>query len=197
MSDYFPVGDFSRPFSEDRLVLGTVDAVENAQKGQILQRWGYCMEADEKIIRPQQLERLRFEGDELADQVVHALELKPGNDNLKKIEQYLSNTPEEQRNPSVVQFWEEMNAVPPFHTKSDKFDKELFTPQATMKANNRLAQPSVTEGQAVYWRYSTEIAGQPALTYALLRLAEGLASFPVTLLAYRRLLCVSHCQCTR
>ena len=163
-TEYFPVGRFSQnvdfnTLKPDRLILGTIDAMNNIKPGEYFTRWGYVLEADDDLLRPVELEKLRHVGDELADAVVLALNLKPGNDNLKKIEQYLSDTPLEKRNPSVQRFWDEMNALPPFFQAANKPEDELFTPLKTMKANNRYAKPSITAGQAVHWRYSTEIVG--------------------------------------
>lgn len=171
MSQYFHVGAFSKPvdfktLSPDRLVFGTIDAVNNVKSGDILTRWDYLMEVDENLLRPRDLEKLRHVGDELADTVVRVLNLKPGNDNLKRIEQYLSDTPTEQRDPAVQRFWDEMNALPPFFESANKSEKDLFTPAKTMQANNRYAAPSLTEGQAVHWRYSTEIVAS-LLHYSL------------------------------
>jgi len=158
---YFKVGSSSKALSsDDHVVEASLQALEDAKPGQWFAKWNYLIQIDENILKPNALEKLRHRGDDLADQVVKALKLKRGQDALLAIEKYMTSTAETDRDSSVVQFYNEMNSLPPFFALPDR-DKPIpsdFKPDEEMHSRQHDHIPTISQGQAVYWRYSAEIA---------------------------------------
>lgn len=140
-----------------------IDEMALCGLGDHVQRWDFIMEISHLDLLPDVLRPLRGRSDDLADDVVNFLQLKPGQDGLAAIQDHLATVSEP--NASVVAFWAAVNTEPPvgvtaFVGPVDKGQvrcKEECTPMQAMRVNNRVAAPSLSEGQAVFWRYSAQI----------------------------------------
>lgn len=126
--------------------------------------------------------QLRHEGDPLCDAVVRFFNLKTGQDALKALETYIATTPREDWNTDVASFWDSIACDPPGEVcalarpgQSYSFDDNVsigkgkekaveqdapndefeYTPDKAMRRLNRKPAPVLSEGQAVFWRYSS------------------------------------------
>lgn len=148
---------------------------ETVPRGALIQRWDYVALNHEGIPRPSELLPLRQESDDLADAVVNFLDLKAGQDALSAIKLELQKEQPEQ---CIVEFWKDVNRDPPEglsgyvdsatagiapepgrNEMSEKSHMdEKGRPDGAMRRNERFGrdgqQPSLEEGQAVFWRYS-------------------------------------------
>ena len=141
---------------------------ENVTSGTHVRRWDYVTEVDEDLLPPSKLKHLRHRSDKLADDVVEYLNLKPGVDSLRAIEEHLASTTEP-KSRAVVDFWAAVNMEPPrevsaFSTVLGDGDKkeraiEECTPGEAMEKNDGKAAATLANGQAVFWRYSSSIFG--------------------------------------
>lgn len=126
--------------------------------------------------------QLRHEGDPLCDAVVRFFKLKTGQDALKALESYVTTTPREQWDEDVAKFWDSTACDPPGDVSAlshparsynldgsidrkgkrkmveddiEEILKSDFTPDEAMHKRNRQPQAVLSEGQAVFWRYSS------------------------------------------
>ncbi|KAL3694282.1 hypothetical protein R1sor_007933 [Riccia sorocarpa] len=79
---------------------------------------------------PRELEKLRKESDPLADECIRALNVRPGSDSLKALDEYVSRPVEEQPSAAPREFMEQVTTIPLW------VDPEL-----------------VKQGQNVFWKY--------------------------------------------
>lgn len=128
--------------------------------------------------------QLRHEGDPLCDAVVRFLQLRSGQDALKALLEYISTTPQDEWDEDVASFWDQIARTPPegvsavpypdlkytrkgtplkkqdddnesgYQTDIIDCHEQLFKPDEAMKRRNRMPEPTLSEGQAVFWRYS-------------------------------------------
>lgn len=140
--------------------------MDNVPLGAHIRRWDYVTEVDDDLLPPSKLLHLRSRSDKFADDVVEYLQLKPGVDALQAIENHLAST--ETKSQAVVDFWAAVNMEPPqevsaFSTLLGEDRKERGTEECTpgeaMERNERRPAPTLAEGQAVFWRYSSSIFG--------------------------------------
>lgn len=104
----------------------------------------------------------RHEGDPLCDEVVRALNLKPGQDGLQRL---IDGLQDPNADPCLGRFWKEVSCsvrssslqiagAPPEGVSA--FDN-LYAATPAIYTPNRRPAASVSEGQAVFWRYSSQI----------------------------------------
>ncbi|GAA5911167.1 hypothetical protein JCM6882_006596 [Rhodosporidiobolus microsporus] len=148
-----------------------VDAfLESVPAGTVLQRWDFVSRFDpDAAFRPSEIRPLRGESDELADEVVEALDLagkNGGRDGLKAVEAYLEEKERElgenewarRRGEDVVaRFWDEMAQDPPGKVSACEGEgkERRYTPLEAFE--EAPPKPSLAEGQRVFWRYSGQI----------------------------------------
>lgn len=122
--------------------------------------------------------QLRREGDPVCDAVVRFLGVTTGQDALKALLTYITDTPREEWDADVATFWESIARDPPegvsavprspvTYDINGNIDlkgkgKEVeavpdveFTPDEAIKRLNRRPEAILSEGQAVFWRYSS------------------------------------------
>lgn len=126
--------------------------------------------------------QLRHEGDPLCDAVVRFFKLKTGQDALKALETYIATTPREDWDTNVAAFWESIACDPPGEVNATGLSARKYelngetvidkgkgkaveqpedgaeadyTPDAAMRRLDRKPAPILSEGQAVFWRYSS------------------------------------------
>lgn len=164
------------------------------------------MQVTPDLVRPSTLAPLRHLADPLADALVAHLDLKPGQDAYTAVQQQLAldEVPE-----PVQAFWDDVYRYPP---EGIDGRVEVEKPDGTMsddataleealsrnerdgvdEKTGRKREPSLAEGQAVFWRYSGGIF--TALMHFSLAGELGRPSFVVDLLvlippAHRWFLC--------
>ncbi|GAA94577.1 uncharacterized protein L969DRAFT_97379 [Mixia osmundae IAM 14324] len=159
MSELFFVGDSIRHGEtiDGRVLLsGKLNTEE--RRGKIATRFGYAASADGNEIVFPTLESWRRLSDDLADNVVRYLQLRPGRDGLKIIEEYLSNTPIEQRHPDVTAFWAAVAREPPQDISAlPEHQKHIDADYRPSLDASRQPEPTLSAGQAVFWRYSAPL----------------------------------------
>ncbi|KAM0788584.1 hypothetical protein ACM66B_001706 [Microbotryomycetes sp. NB124-2] len=161
------------------------EQTEIVPDGTVIQRWDYITLVNSKCRRPSTLKPLRHRSDTLADDVVDFLDLKPGQDALGAIEKHLAKSSissgvHAERDSSSVsgeldatgddcvhKFWRHVTKEPPsllgFENHRLKDYEARGTPDEAIRRNDRtgrsspLVQPSMEEGQAVFWRYAGSI----------------------------------------
>lgn len=108
-------------------------------------------------------ESLRQESDILADNLVDYLDLKVTEDSYQRLMEELESA---SPHPSAVAFWEAINVEPPpgitglvSLKAGEKRSPDEMKPDRAIGRNSRTAEPSLEEGQAVFWRYSASIFG--------------------------------------
>lgn len=120
------------------------DEAEKLQKGEIVRRFDFVSVVDEASLRGSDLEPLRHRSDTLADAVVNDLNIKPGQDALKAIEDNLrSDEPFE----SCRSLWQQMTTEPPALIRAAA--DGMYTPDEAMIKNDRYAPATLANGQAV------------------------------------------------
>ncbi|GAA5830963.1 hypothetical protein JCM3766R1_006190 [Sporobolomyces carnicolor] len=142
--------------------------LETLEHGQLFRRWDFVSQFNEDCLRPSEIEPLRFESDDLADRVVEKLGFVGhggGRDAFTAVKEYVEDTRvERDKNDPVVAFWEEMNQLPPEGVCGFARESlEIGTTPARfepMPAFERPPdEPSLAEGQRVFWKYSGQIFG--------------------------------------
>lgn len=154
-------------FSNLRCALSFHQPTEQAEtvpNGTLIQRWDYLTLCTPSVPRPSALLPLRQQSDDLADAVVDYLDLKHGQDALAAIEAELAKSEPES---CVRDFWADVNRDPPAGVSAyvdkdggaEKSQSLKGRPEEAMSRNDRFGEggrrePSLEEGQAVFWRYS-------------------------------------------
>ncbi|KAK4058532.1 hypothetical protein OIO90_000694 [Microbotryomycetes sp. JL221] len=147
------------------------EQTEQVPDGATIQRWDYVTVVNSKCRRPSNLQPLRHLSDDLADQVVDMLELKPGQDALSAIEAHLARSRDGKRDGGkrdcVDEFWQYVTQEPPSALGFSQINYKNYSsrgrPDEAMHRNDRsgksspLGQPCLEEGQAVFWRYAGSI----------------------------------------
>lgn len=133
------------------------DEIDAAPQGTILRVFDYSLATTEHTPRPRQFQHLRHRGDPLADALVDFLDLQPGKDSFAALEAELAKG--EAAHASARAFWADVNREPPAAVTGlpshDARTARDFTPP--LDGGNRFAPPSLSQGQAVFWRYSGPI----------------------------------------
>lgn len=143
----------------------TTAETEDALDGEVLRRFDYVSRVSPAAIRPSELVSLRQRSDDLADDVVDFLQLKFGQDAYTTLLDQLALPVVE---PCIQAFWDDVNREPPvgvtaFPVRNEDSDSkgargvEDGRPDEAMRNNNRYPEPTLAEGQAVFWRYSGQI----------------------------------------
>ncbi|ORY26804.1 hypothetical protein BCR39DRAFT_560389 [Naematelia encephala] len=171
--DLFDIGDFS-PAAANYTPLIITDAaqLEDVCAGDVISPLGdYRMEWDQDCVPPSRLEPWRHEGDEICDQVVEILKLRPGQDGLEALLAHL-DLPIEEQATCVREFWQLISAPPPYpisafssalpspspsSSPSSSSNTNTFTPRSTISSPNYNPPATISQGQAVFWRYSSQI----------------------------------------
>ncbi|KAJ3005313.1 hypothetical protein HKX48_000758, partial [Thoreauomyces humboldtii] len=139
------------------------DDREAAKEGDIVRSWDYVSVVNSDTLPLAFTDPLRHRSDVLADDVVEALNLRPGQDSLAAILAALADRDATGAgvDPRVLAFWTAVNREPP----------QGVTALVGGEEGNRVAKPtmgktpaaveglppSLQEGQAVFWRYSAQI----------------------------------------
>src|SRR5277367_3561258 len=100
-------GDPYRPAKS----ITSYDLDPDVQVGDLCARWDHYYTWDEACIPGKELEKLRWTGDDLCDEVVKFLGMGKG-DILVKLEGYMSRTPREEWDVCVRRFWESVEGPP-------------------------------------------------------------------------------------
>ena len=147
------------------IATNSTDAIENAPVGSTLHVFDYLLHVTPNTIKPSHFQPLRHASDPLADALVDFLDLRPGKDSLAALQAELAKGPD--AHPSATDFWSAVaceppanaTGLPPLAPDAKHADRPAtaFTPPPT--GGNRHAPPSLSEGQAVFWRYSGPIFG--------------------------------------
>ncbi|GAA6034397.1 hypothetical protein JCM8097_002705 [Rhodosporidiobolus ruineniae] len=148
----------------------TSSFLETFEPGMVLKRWDFVSRFEpSSAFRPSEVEPLRRRSDDAADEVVAALDLAgkgAGRDGFKAVEEYLEAKEaevgaeewEKRRKEDVVaRFWDEMARDPPAEVTAARGEGKArrYTPlEAFEEAED---EPSLAEGQRVFWRYSGQI----------------------------------------
>lgn len=108
----------------------------------------------------------RRHGDPLCDEVVRELHLGPGQDGLQAILEHLKR-PLEQQAQCVQKLWAQVSLLRPAWQAHEQISREPpegitaldqdKTAIPAIASCNRRPAPTVAEGQAVFWRYSSQI----------------------------------------
>jgi hypothetical protein len=117
--------------------------------GELVSRWNHYFVWDEACIPGKELEKLRFTGDDLCDEVVKFLGMG-GGDMLVKLEAYMSSTPREKWEKCVLQFWTNIDGPPPPGVDTSN---GRYCPNFDIASNSR----SLSRGQEVFWKYVSPI----------------------------------------
>ncbi|GAA5909464.1 uncharacterized protein JCM6883_003953 [Sporobolomyces salmoneus] len=142
--------------------------LETLEVGQLFRKWDFVSQFNEDCLRPSEIEPLRRRSDDLADLVVEKLGFVGhgggGRDAYVAVKEYVEDkSVEREEGDPVVEFWEEMNRLPPpgvcgFESliEGEKGKSKIrFTP---LDAFEELpAEPTLAEGQRVFWKYSGQI----------------------------------------
>jgi hypothetical protein len=125
------------------------DLDPDVQVGDLVARWDHYFIWDEACITGKELEKLRWTGDDLCDDVVKFLGMGRG-DMLAKLEEYMSTTPTDKWDVRVRKFWESVDGQPP--NGVDTSDGE-FRPNFEHQSKCR----TLSRGQEVFWKYISPI----------------------------------------
>jgi len=139
------------------------EAIEAAPVGSVMHVFDYVVHVTPRTIKPSQFQALRHDSDPLADALVDVLDLGPGQDSLAALQAELAKG--DDAHPSATQFWAAVDrepppnasALPPFPSGAKSRPATDFTPPSS--GGTRSGPPSLSEGQAVFWRYSGPIFG--------------------------------------
>ncbi len=111
----------------------------------------------------------------MCDAVVRALDLRPGQDGLQALLLYLEQRPVEDQAECIRSFWQEVRYVnldrsipddesqiskpppPPISAFPPHSTRPEAAPQPSLSSPNYHPPPTVSQGQAVFWRYSIQI----------------------------------------
>lgn len=150
----------------------STDAIEDAPVGSTLHVFDYLLHVTPRTIKPSQFQPLRHASDPLADALVDFLELRPGQDSLAALQVELGKG--QAADASAVDFWAAVDCEPPANATAlpplraaagAATDAKTPSPRPAtdfvppLTGGNRHAPPSLSEGQAVFWRYSGPIFG--------------------------------------
>ena len=117
--------------------------------GDLVARWDHYFIWDDACIPGKELERLRWTGDDLCDEVVKFLGMGTG-DMLLKLEEYMAAMPREKWDISVRRFWESLEGRPPNEVDTSEGQ---FTPNFDGRSKPR----TLSRGQEVFWKYVSPI----------------------------------------
>jgi len=138
-------GDPYRPAK----AITSYDFDPDVQVGDLCSRWDHYFVWDEACIPGKELEKLRWTGDDLCDEVVKFLGMGKG-DMLVKLEEYMSTTPRDEWDVCVRRFWESVERQPPNGVDTSK---GTFRPNFECQSKSR----TLSRGQEVFWKYISPI----------------------------------------
>ncbi|SCZ93663.1 BZ3500_MvSof-1268-A1-R1_Chr6-3g08804 [Microbotryum saponariae] len=150
-------------------VIHTPHDLTTCEPGQLLQRWDFISRYNDDCLPLSMTDPLRHRSDPLSDDVVDLLDLKPGQDGLKAVEEYFQRegkavSAEDEKIPEPIRkFWQEVHRRPPNSISGFVEGETEDNPRQlveAMKNHDRIGKgriPSLAEGQAVFWRYSAPI----------------------------------------
>jgi hypothetical protein len=138
-------GDPYRPAKS----LASFDLDPDVDVGDLVARWDHYFIWDEACIKGKDLEKLRWTGDDLADDVVKFLGMG-GGDMLGKLENYMASTPRVKWEVCVERFWASVEGTPPevVDSSAGRFCLDL---------EHASEQGSLARGQEVFWKYISPI----------------------------------------
>lgn len=92
--------------------------LETLEPNQLFRKWDFVSQFNKDCLKPSEIEPLRFKSDDLADKVVEKLGFighgGNGKDAYLAVKEYVENTEiEREEDDPVVEFWKEMNKLPP------------------------------------------------------------------------------------
>src|ERR1700731_1050154 len=143
-------GDPYRPAKS----ITSYDLDPDVQVGVLCARWDHYFVWDEACIPGKDLEKLRWTGDDLCDEVVKFLGMGKG-DMLVKLEEYMSTMPMDEWDVGVRRFWESVERQPPNGVDTSE---GKFRPNFEFQSKSR----TLSRGQEVFWKYIS-----PILTFLL------------------------------
>ena len=129
--------------------LTSADLDPDVQLGELVTRWNHYFVWDEACVPGKELEKLRWSGDDLSDEVVELLGKGQG-DTFLKLEQYMSSTPRDKWEGCIERFWSSVEKDPPRAINSSKGD---YCPNFEHPSELR----SLSRGQEVFWKYISPI----------------------------------------
>lgn len=138
-------GDPYRPAKS----ISSFDLDPDVDVGDLVARWDHHFIWDETCIKGKDLEKLRWTGDDLSDNVVKFLGMR-GGDMLGKLENYMASTPRAKWEVCVEQFWASVEGTPPEDVDSSA---GRFCPNLEHASKQR----SLARGQEVFWKYISPI----------------------------------------
>jgi ER-bound oxygenase mpaB/B'/Rubber oxygenase, catalytic domain len=138
-------GDRFRPARS----LTSADLDPDVQVGDLVSRWNHTFEWDDACIKGKELEKLRWTGDDLCDEVVEFLGKGQG-DLLAQLENYTSSNPREKWDLRVERFMDSVEKNPPPSIDSTKghYSPNFEQPSEPL---------SLSRGQEVFWKYNVGI----------------------------------------
>jgi hypothetical protein len=138
-------GDRNRPAKP----ISSFDLDPDVDVGDLVSRWDHYFVWDEACIKGKDLEKLRWAGDDICDEVVKFFGMG-GGDILVKLEEYMSSTPREKWENCIERFWSSVEGPPPHAVASSL---RSFCPDL-----EHTSRPgSLPRGQEVFWKYISPI----------------------------------------
>jgi hypothetical protein len=125
------------------------DLDPDVEIGDLVARWDHHFIWDEACIKGKDLEKLRWTGDDICDDVVKFLGMG-GGDMLVKLEEYMTSTPREKWDDCVKRFWAGVEGQPP-----DGVNGSDGTYRPDLEHSSGLR--TLARGQEVFWKYISPI----------------------------------------
>jgi hypothetical protein len=129
--------------------LTSSDLDPDVKVGDLIVRWDHYFIWDEVCVPGKELEKLRWTGDDLCDDVIKYLGMGK-EDMLVKLESYIASTPREEWADCVQRFWTSVEGQPPNGVGTSEGQ---FLPSLDHTSKPR----SLVRGQEVFWKYISPI----------------------------------------
>ena len=120
------------------------DLDSDVKEGDLVARWSHYFVWDDACVKGKELEKLRWTGDDLCDDVVRFLEMGRG-DLLAKLEDYMGSIPRGEWEPCVERLWASIEGRPPHSVDSSH---GIFRPNFERAS----LSGTLSRGQEVFWK---------------------------------------------